>query len=69
MTPNTNCTCAPSDVSVKSTCEWSPTTEEWFDSECGKGFIFNDGGATDNGFVYCPFCGLRIVQLEIPSEP
>ena len=49
------------------TCMWSEDgcSSPWA-SACGHYFEFNEGGPTDNGFKFCPFCG-RTCE-EIPYE-
>jgi len=44
-------------------CEWKET-DEGSESGCGELFIFNDGGPFDNGFVFCPYCGKKIEEVD-----
>jgi len=32
------------------------------------GFCFNEGGPADNRFVYCPFCGKPIEEIEFEGD-
>jgi DNA-directed RNA polymerase subunit RPC12/RpoP len=34
--------------------------EKW-DTECGQAFTFLNDGVAENGFVFCPYCGRRIM--------
>ena len=38
-------------------CEWYEQEDDWAQSGCGQAFEFNDDGAVENGFKFCPFCG------------
>lgn len=44
------------------TCEWVRYGDiGYWKSSCVHSFIFNNGGSpTDNGFVYCPYCGKKL---------
>lgn len=33
-------------------------------TECGEMFTFNDAGPKENGFSYCPYCGLSLYSEE-----
>lgn len=48
------------EVKVKR-CEWEADGEDCYRTNCRKHFEFSDGGAADNGFEFCPFCGCAIV--------
>jgi hypothetical protein len=50
----------------KSTCLWFQEEE---DGACWQGtcdnnrsFVFNYGGPQDNGFRFCPYCGMPIEE-------
>ena len=43
-------------------CDWTQDWEGHWDTECGERFIFFDGGPDNNDFVYCPYCGDRIME-------
>lgn len=58
-----------SDEAIPS-CEW---VEEWDSSTwtpscCDTVFQFNDGGAKDNGFTFCPYCGKPLVERRETLE-
>lgn len=49
-------------------CKWNldeHDEEGRYNTDCGKTMEFNDGSATDNGFVFCPFCGDKIAQEKV----
>ena len=46
-------------------CEWVPEDEDsnWYGSQCGMSFVFEDGGAVHNGFNFCPKCGKKLKEI------
>lgn len=44
------------------TCEWHEDINGTWWTTCDQGFEFDQDGPIDNGFVYCPFCGQKIVE-------
>lgn len=44
-------------------CHWVWEYEGYFDTDCEKAFMFNEGGPEANNFVYCPYCGRKIVEV------
>ena len=51
-------------ISNVAVCRWTyDATHEKWDTECGTGFWFGEGGPSDNSYVFCPHCGERI-ELE-----
>lgn len=51
-------------------CVW--TIDDWggdsqWQTECGKAFEFEDGGPLSNGFKFCGYCGMPLVE-EYTSE-
>lgn len=51
-----------------SVCIWSFDKSEddtrCYDTSCGSGHMFIDGGIEDNSYKFCPYCG-----KEIESDP
>ena len=46
-------------------CQWK--YDEWhdkWDTECGQGHQFMEGGPRENHHVYCPYCGKRIMAIK-----
>jgi len=39
------------------TCAWTEDEDGNWDTECGNKWTFFDGTPSDNGLVFCPFCG------------
>ena len=35
-----------------------------YELECGRDFRFDDGGVSDNEYVFCPHCGGEIVEID-----
>lgn len=48
-------------------CWWS-FTGEFYKTECGQEFQINHGAPSDNGMIYCFFCGRRIAVQEKKGE-
>jgi len=46
-------------------CEWVPEDKDsnWYSSQCGYSFCFEDGGADHNGFKFCPKCGKKLKEI------
>ena len=46
------------------TCTWTQDDEDsyWAAACCDHLFVFNDGGPVENGFRYCPYCGLELKE-------
>lgn len=44
------------------TCVWVDQDSHWYESACNNAFVFNDDGPTENGFKFCPYCGLPLVE-------
>jgi hypothetical protein len=52
-------------------CKWvlvSETDYEYWDTDCGESFQFNDGTPSNNHFNFCPYCGKPIEQVEPKEE-
>ena len=52
-------------------CKW--TLEDNYidvhwETECGNAFCFGDGGPTDNGMIYCSYCGRKLVEVVPKPE-
>jgi len=41
-------------------CEWTQIDDGPWETGCGHLFEFNEGGPTENGATFCPYCGKRI---------
>lgn len=48
------------------TCAWSQedTDSGVWETECDNLFELFDGGPSDNGFNFCPYCGGHLVEPE-----
>lgn len=54
-------------------CEWSQSDDPdfcWWDSACGEAWTFTDGGPTENGMKFCPYCGkeLCVAAFGLPDD-
>ena len=51
-------------------CEWMCEDDDWNSwVGCSGDFIFNDDGPVANGFRFCPFCGLPLVEYYAVDVP
>ena len=55
---------------VPAVCEWTQDTQyengDTYYSACGKAWVFNDGGPTDNRVSYCHHCGKKVQLAAAP---
>lgn len=42
-------------------CHWIVDDDGRWDTECGEAFQFEVDGPRENGFRFCPYCGLKLV--------
>lgn len=42
------------------TCEWNEDLDGVWFSNCAQSFYFDTSGPFENGFKFCPFCGLKM---------
>ena len=46
-------------------CKWKYDEEYWYyDTACQQTYQFVDGGLAENDFVFCPFCGEKIIATK-----
>ena len=46
-------------------CKWIyDEYHDYWDTKCGEGQIFTDGGPKENKYRYCPYCGKEIEVSE-----
>lgn len=46
-------------------CEWKyDDIDNFYAASCGRSFCFTDEGVKGNEFVYCPYCGKKIHEVE-----
>ena len=43
-------------------CIWTQNEDGVYETNCDNMFVFNDGGPVENGFRYCPYCGLELKE-------
>ena len=46
------------------TCTWTQNEDGVYETNCDNMFVFNDGGPVENGFRYCPYCGLELKEAK-----
>ena len=48
-------------------CHWT-LEDDWdginYDTQCGEYFCITAGTPKENGFVFCTFCGNKIVEVK-----
>ena len=46
-------------------CTWiqeiAPDGDDVWETGCGEAFQFENGAPKENGFVYCPYCGKKLI--------
>lgn len=48
------------------TCVWEQDENadvEYYETECGSSFFFQEGNVVDNDFHFCPYCG-RVILVQ-----
>ena len=54
-----------------SRCVWTQQGDEYgdvWDASCGKAWVFDEGGPSENEVTFCPFCGRRIAIAVIQAD-
>jgi len=52
-------------------CRWAPDycapfpPDQYYATECGTDFLTTNGTRESNGFMFCPYCGRRIVEMKL----
>ena len=46
-------------------CEWQQNEYGAWETGCHELFEFNEGGPSENGFVYCPYCGGELEAEDV----
>ena len=44
-------------------CNWNQYDDEYgsYETDCGHGYVINEGSPTENGMKFCPFCGRTLL--------
>ena len=42
-------------------CTWSLSSDN-YDTQCGNSFVFTSGDPSDNDFLFCPYCGKKLIS-------
>ena len=45
-------------------CTWTQNEDGVYETNCDNMFVFNDGTPSENGFAFCPYCGLELSENE-----
>jgi DNA-directed RNA polymerase subunit RPC12/RpoP len=51
-------------MSQPETCTWVEVGRALYNTGCDNTFEFHDGTIIENDFLYCPYCGRRIVEAK-----
>ncbi len=49
-------------VLKEKSCKWMQDEDGNYETDCGEMFTFTEGRIKENLFLYCPYCGGRIVE-------
>ena len=50
---------------INGTCKWKyDENYNMYETDCENAFIFLEGRKSDNGFLFCPYCGKKIEELS-----
>ena len=49
-------------------CQWVADEYESYWTSCGNGWVFEEGGPTDNDMKFCCFCGKHLVDIPYLSD-
>lgn len=64
-----NClTCGLYIASCEPPCTWTEDEDGYWNTECGNLIVLNTGTPRDNGFVYCPYCGQRLIERPYNAD-
>ena len=48
-------------IEDRTRCTWEEDTDGNYWTECNQGSVFEDGGPEENGYKFCPYCGLALI--------
>ena len=49
---------------INGTCKWKyDENYNMYETDCENAFIFIEGRKSDNGFLFCPYCGKKIEEV------
>jgi hypothetical protein len=52
-------------VITKTECKWSCSDPDWNTwNTCNTEWQITEGTPLENGMLYCPFCGRKLVEAE-----
>lgn len=49
-------------------CQWKWDSDGYFATSCGEAFTFTEGGPSQHGFLYCPWCGDSLSEVSPPFD-
>lgn len=47
---------------LRKDCIWTFDNDGYYQTTCGNGWSFEDGGIRDNGVNFCPYCGGIVIE-------
>ena len=54
---------------IKGNCKWKyDEYYNMYETDCEHAFIFIEGRKSDNGFLFCPYCGKKIEEVLKQEE-
>ena len=48
----------------KPQCQWTEDADGVWETACGEMFLFETDGPLENGFLFCPYCGRKLITQE-----
>lgn len=54
---------------MRTTCEWTHHEyQDYWSTDCENAFSFVDDTPSENGFLYCPYCGRKLLEVQPEEE-
>jgi hypothetical protein len=50
------------------TCEWAEDDDGVWFTTCANAWVFTEGGPSENGCAFCPYCGRKLVEVTERSS-
>lgn len=47
------------------TCEWLEDEDGLWVTDCNEDFQFTSHGPSENGFEWCPYCGKKLIEIQL----
>ena len=49
-------------------CTWTAGDVGSYYTQCGHRFFLEEGGPSDNGMIYCCYCGKELIEEDCECE-